>query len=290
MKIKRISAFLLSLAMIFSLAACSNDDETAAPETTTAGDVSEEFTDTVADETQPSSSASASVPEASAQAENEEASTSAATTTTKVSDNPADWSTAQIVDAYKKAAIKSNSTAKSEQSIELKKISVNNGEHEKVMDFITPIMAKLLASNSKETDGITGGYKNLSASDVAYAKAYKNGSGTAIEMTMHKQTSGAKDDALSGSVGHAITAVGDITEVTKQLKDLGLPLELSEKDTKIYYTNPTLKVLIGPDGKIVKGTWQYTVDIRINNYKAFGKDVETTSVVMLNTITVNGGF
>lgn len=151
-------------------------------------------------------------------------------------------------------------------------------------------MSKLLANNSKETAGVTGGYNNLKASDIATAKAYKVGGNTAIEMVMHEQVTGPSDDALSGSVGHAITAVGDIGAVVKQLKDLGIPLELSEKDTKIYYTKPVVKVLINSDDEIIKGTWKYTVEIRMDNYKAFGKDVETTSVIMDNTITVNGGF
>ena len=109
-------------------------------------------------------------------------------------------------------------------------------------------------------------------------------------MTMKNQISGPKEDALSGSVGHAITAVGDIGSVTNQLKDLGLPLEISDDETKIIFTNPTVKVKIDSNGIIVNGTWQYTVEIRLDNYKVFGKDVETTSIVMLNTLTLNGGF
>lgn len=205
-------------------------------------------------------------------------------------DNPAEWTVAQIIGVYKNAAAKSHSSVKSEQIIELKDVSVNNGEYENVFKFITPIMSKLLANNSKESNGITGGYANLTESDVASARAYKSGKNVVVEMVMKKQTAGANEDAMSGSVGHAITAVGDISVVTKQLDDLGLPLEISEKDTKIHYTNPVVKVVIDENGKIVNGTWKYTVEIRMNNYKAFGKTVKTTSVVMENTITVNGGF
>ncbi len=216
--------------------------------------------------------------------------TTTAATTQKVDKGPASWSVKEIVDFYKAAAVKTNPAVKSQRNIELEKISVNNGEYEGLFDFITPRMSKLLANNSEEVDGITGGFKNLSAADVKSAKAYKSGVNTVIEMTMKNQTSGACDDALSGSVGHAITAVGDISVVTKQLDDLGIPLELSEKDTKIYYTKPTVKVVVNSEGKIINGTWQYTVDIQMNNYKAFGTAVDTTSVVMVNTITLNGGF
>ena len=101
---------------------------------------------------------------------------------------------------------------------------------------------------------------------------------------MADQVSGPKEDALSGSVGHAITAVGDISIVINDLSDRGLPLELSEEETSIHYTNATVKVAINSSGEIVSGTWRYTVDIRMNNFKAFGKNLEKASVLMDNII------
>ncbi len=204
--------------------------------------------------------------------------------------SPENMNIEQIVEFYKKSAELTHSKTKSQHTIELKNISVNNGQYEKVFNFITPIMAKLLANNSEDKDGITGGHKNLTVDDVASAKSYKSGNNTVIEMTMKEQISSGNEDALSGSVGHAITAVGDIGVVTKQLKDLGLPLEFSEKDTRIVYTDPTARVVINEKGFIINGTWKYTVSINLNNYKAFGKHVDTTSVVMDNILTVNGGF
>lgn len=296
MSIKRLTAIVLSFVMLFSLSGCNGDDGEKTPqETTTQGMTQETAEEKVTDEdvTEEKTSSDEKVT-----VENEETTiTDEETTssvkkeeTTKKSVSSDEWTKEKIAEVYKNAAKKSNATAKSSQKISLKKISVNNGEFEGFFDFIMPIMSKLLANNSKETTGITGGYKNLTASDIANAKAYKVGDNTAIEMVMHEQVTGPGDDALSGSVGHAITAVGDIGAVVTQLKDLGIPLELSEKDTKIYYTKPVVKVLINSDGEIIKGTWKYTVEIRMDNYKAFGKDVETTSVIMDNTITVNGGF
>lgn len=167
-----------------------------------------------------------------------------------------------------------------------KKISINNGEYDNAISMVKPIIAKFIESNSTQFDGITGGFKNLVSKDVKSAKAYETNDGTVIEMTMVEQTAGAKEDALSGSVGHAITTVGDISEVTGDLSAMGLPLELSEKDTKIYYTNPVVKVVIGADGKITSGTWSYTVEICMNNMKAFGKTVDKASITMENTITL----
>ena len=207
-------------------------------------------------------------------------------TTTENYDDPANWSKKRIVEEYKKSARKSNATAKSKQKITIKQMSVNDGEYESAMSFIKTIISKFLESNSTENDGITGGFENLVPKDVNTAKAYKSGDDVAIEMLMVEQTSGAKEDALSGSVGHAITAVGDIDEVIKDLADRGLPLELSEEDTKIYYTNPVVEVVINENGEIISGTWSYTVEISMNNFKAFGQTVEKAKIIMDNIITV----
>lgn len=290
MNFKKSLAIILSVCMIFSLAACQNGSVADSSSESSTKNVIEEASDAFLNDVTASTTCLFADSNGISSSNAAESDLSSADTTADNSDDPAAWSVAQIVDAYKNAAKKSNAAVKSAQSIELKSISVNNGEYEGLFEFITPIMSKLLANNSKEKDGITGGYNNLVASDVALAKAYKIGNNIAIEMVMKEQISGAQDDALDGSVGHAITAVGDISVVTKQLKDLGLPLEISEKDTKIYYTNPVVKVLINSKGEIVSGTWRYTVDINLNNYKAFGKAVNTTSVVMDNIITVNGGF
>ncbi len=208
------------------------------------------------------------------------------TTSADSYDDPANWSKEKIVEEYKKAATKSNPSATSTMKITLVDISVNNGEYDKAMSMVKPVIGKFIESNSTENAGITGGFQNLVPQDVSSAKAYKSGNDTVIELTMVEQTSGPKEDANSGSVGHAITAVGDISVVVNGLSDMGLPLELSDEDTKIYYTNPTVKVVVNENGEIVSGTWSYTVEISMNNFKAFGQNVEKASITMDNTITV----
>lgn len=288
MKFKALSSLFLTFALTFLFVSCDDKKEVdvTSNNTSTKSDefVSDDYQSEVYVELDTTETVLVST------AHNEENGVTIQTATSADISDPSAWSIEQIIEAYKDSAKKSDSKVKSEQSISLKSISVNNGEYEGLFEFITPIMSKLLANNSTEKDGITGGYKNLSVSDVASAKAYKVGNNIAIEMVMKDQISGAKEDALSGSVGHAITAVGDISVVTQQLTDLGLPLEISEKDTKIYYTKPVVKVLIDKNGEIINGTWSYIVEISLNNYKAFGKTVNTTSVIMDNTITVNGGF
>ncbi len=209
------------------------------------------------------------------------------TVTIQKSDNPADWSTPEIVDYYKMAAQKSHAGTKSQHKIKIEKIKVNGKE----FDGITNLMDKLLANNSEDKDGITGGYESLMAEDVKSARAYKTGNNTVIEMDMKDQVSGPAESDKSGSVGHAITVVGDISAVTKQITDLGFPLDINEKETKIYYTNATVKVVINENGKIVNGTWEYTVEISLQNYTVLkNTHVDSTSILMKNTLTVNNGF
>lgn len=278
---KRISLLIFTVLIIMSLTACRNDGKTDIPQEALTSSISEELTDAVLNNLQITESASTVI--------NTEFSNTTAATPLSTEASTA-VTNAEIVDLYKKAAQKSNPTVKSEQKITLSDISINNGQFGSGMKFVKSIISVFLNNNSKETNGITGGYANLNEADVREAKIYKVGSNTAIEMVMHEQTDGANSNSLGGSVGHAISTVGDISVVTAQLNDLGLPIEISEKDTTIHYTKPTVKVLIDPNGKIIKGTWSYTVEIRLNNYKVGGTTVDNTSVIIDNLITVNGGF
>ncbi len=278
---KRISLLVFTVLIIMSLTACRNDGKTDNPQEALTSSISEELTDAVLNNLQITESASTVI--------NTELTKTTAATPLSTEASTA-VTNAEIVDLYKKAAQKSNPTVKSEQKITLSDISINNGQFGSGMKFVKSIISVFLNNNSKETNGITGGYANLNEADVREAKIYKVGSNTAIEMVMHEQTDGANSNSLGGSVGHAISTVGDIGVVTAQLNDLGLPIEILEKDTTIHYTKPTVKVLIDPNGKIIKGTWSYTVEIRLNNYKVGGTTVDNTSVIMDNLITVNGGF
>ena len=288
---KRVLALSFSLLVIFSLTSCKiKKDVSVTDESTTIleSNINENITQNALNpETTIYNTTESFVQDSQQQVpETTIPSTQTENITTAPFDDPANWSIERIVEEYKKAATKSNGNAKSTMQITLKDISVNNGEYDKAMSLVKPIIAKFIESSSTENTGITGGFQNLVAQDVSSAKAYKSGNDTVIEMVMVEQTSGPKEDANSGSVGHAITAVGDISVVIKDLADMGLPLELSEEDTKIYYTNPSVRVVINDKGEIVSGTWSYTVEISMNNFKAFGQNVDRASITMDNTITV----
>lgn len=288
MAFRKTLSLITALLLLTSLSACKNN-ETVIEKTTENQTASIEQTQDNALQTQ-SADIEITHENHTIIAGTNTVSTTAEVTETVSAVNPSEWTKTEIIDAYKKAAEKSDKTAKSEKAITMKDFSINNGQYENVIDFVMPIMSKLLANNSTAEDGITGGYKNLSEADVKSAKAYPVGNNTAIELVLNNQTDGPYADALGGPVGHAITAVGDISVVTDQINDLGIAIQISEKDTKINYTNATVKVLIDKDGNIIKGTWKYTVDIQLNNYKVGKSTVEQTSVVMDNVITVNGGF
>jgi hypothetical protein len=196
----------------------------------------------------------------------------------------------EIVELYKNAAIKSYSSVTSQHSAQVTNISINGEELGGAFDFVKKIISSFISKNSEDTQGVTGGYKNLSEADVKSIKIYPSGKNTAIEIVLNEQVDGAKGDVQGGSVGHAIDVVGDISAVTSELTELGLPIEIPEESTSIHYTNPSVKVVVDENGKILRGTWRYTVDIKLKNYKAFGADVESSSIVMDNVITVGGGF
>ena len=285
MILKKLTAILLSALMLISLSACGDNAVVDEVAEVTSGEITEKVTDEITAaviQTVPSD-----LPEEVSVIT--ESSTLSQTSAASLK-NLSEWTKAEIVETYKNAAIKSASGVESQHAVEITKISINGEELGKSFDFIKKIISTFISNNSEDSKGITGGYKYLTESDVQSAKIYSSGKNTAIEMVMREQTDGAKGDIHSGSVGHAIDVVGDIGVVTDELTELGLPIEISKENTTIHYTNPVVRVLVDANGKIIKGTWSYTVEIRLKNYKAFGADVESSSIVMDNVITVNGGF
>lgn len=280
MSSNKLTALIISAIALLSLTACGENREVNSPNENTTESVGQTVLQEFTEEYNSTELNEDVTNENSSESETIEASSEEAV------GDISEWSFAQIADFYKSAATKTHKGAKSERNITLKSIDVNNGQYEGVFEFITPIMSKILARNSTEVDGITGGFTKLTDADIRTAKAHKQGNNTVIEMTMKNQVAGPREDMNEGSVGHAMAVVGDIGVVVDQLKEYGLPMEISDDDTSIHYSNARLNVTVDPNGKIISGTWSYTVDIKLNNYKVFGKDVENTLVVMVNTITL----
>lgn len=207
-----------------------------------------------------------------------------------LSANPEEWTDEEIVAFYKSAALKTHSKTSSVQTMTLSEMVVNNGDGTlgKAVDMAMPFITDALEKNSKEFDGITGGFNNLTLNDTQSVKAYKSGKYTVIEMRMKEQTDGVHGDTYSGTVGHAISVVGDLSVVQAEFPMFEIDFE--NADMKLHYSNPTLKVKINEDGIIEKGTWSYTVDIDVKNLKIEFITVKEAYGSVDYVITVGGGF
>lgn len=208
----------------------------------------------------------------------------------EVSDDPADWSKEEIAEFYKKAAIKSHPDATSSQTMTMPKMIVNDGDGALnfFIQMITPVINTVLKNNTMTYGGITGGFEKLEASDIANAKAYKEGKYTVIEMTMVEQTDGIYGDAQGGTVGHAINVLGNVATAVEQFPAFDIKFE--EADIKVHYANPTVKVRINEDGVIENGTWSYTSEIYIRSLKINFIMVDKADAEIEYVIVSGGGF
>ena len=275
---KKISCLVISLLLMISFSSCGKNDENVQIEETTNPIVTENL----------SNATDTSVPETTTSAVTE---TTAPITTTEAQTQP-QWTTAMIIDTYKKAATATHSTVKLQQSISLTDISDNNGDGavNSVLKLIRPIISSVVSGSSTEVDGITGGYTQLVESDLKSAEAYKKGSATIIKMVPKDQTDPTLISDHYGTVGHLISVVGDISRVLGQMSDSGLPIEISNENISAVYVSPSVSVKINENGIIENGTWRYTVTLTFSNFKVTGATVDNASVTMDNVITLNGGF
>ncbi len=300
---KKFAALLTALLMLVLFAACNNQRTDSKIESTT-NQQSENVTPEISDfsgtaelptesqtDTASDTEETASQTETSSETETSTTEPSAqSTTVSAVSADPSEWTKAEIVEFYKKAAIKSNPTAKSSQVMVLNKLVINNGEG--ALGFFTKILEPAIRSvvkkNALNFDGITGGFHNLSVSDTKSVKAYKSGEYTIVEMTLKNQTDGLHANEYDGTVGHAITVLGDISRVLAEFPQFNVNLD--DADIAVNYVNASLKVKINKNGIIEKGTWQYTCDPDISNVKISGITVKTADAEIDYIITVGDGF
>lgn len=208
--------------------------------------------------------------------------------TTSAEDDLSD--TEKSLSVYKAAAEKTGTTVKSEQVIALSDISVNNGQLSGMFKYVTPMLSRFLSGSSTVTDGITGEFSLLTKEDIASSEMYETEKGTVVEFTLNPQKNRAADNSSDGSVAHGISVVADLGGIMGKLKDFGLPIEINLEKAELSYSNPRIRVLIGKDGTIINGTWEYTVEISLSDYTFAGAKVDSTRVVLENTITVNEGF
>lgn len=209
--------------------------------------------------------------------------------------DPSQWTVAQIVETYKHAAARTHNSVTSQQVMTLRDNSLQApGVNETLLNMTASVMKTALSNNSGDIKGITGGHQNLVVSDVQSARAYKNGSNIVIEMRMKEQVDKGNGNMYSGTVGHAISVVGDIDSVVGQFASLGVETDLKDENCTLHYKNPVLKVAVNSNGIIVNGTWSYYVDVTLRNLTVSGfgvsVPVNTATAVIDFIVTLNGGF
>lgn len=221
--------------------------------------------------------------------------TTVVTESTAALSDPSTWTKEQVVEFYRNAAINSKSK-KSIQKMTLEEMVVNDGDGflGNLVEMVTPILISALEDNSTEFDGITGGYENLVPEDAQSARAYRSGDYIVVEMTMKEQIDGAHGNLHSGTVGHAISVVGDLKVVEEALPNLEIGFE--EANIKLHYKNPKLSVKINDAGVIEKGTWSYKVFVTVENLYIGGRRLPLSATVKSGygtvdyVITTGGGF
>jgi flagellar basal body-associated protein FliL len=209
--------------------------------------------------------------------------------------DPTKWTIAQIVETYKHAAGRTHNNVTSQQVMSLRDGSLQApGVNSTLLSLTEGVMKTALSNNSGDIKGITGGHQNLVVSDVQSARAYKNGSNIVIEMKMKEQVDKGNGNMYSGSVGHAISVVGDIDSVIGQFSSLGVETDLRDENCTLQYRNPVLKVAINSNGYIVNGTWSYYVDVTLRDLTVSGfgmtVPVQVATSIIDFVVTLNGGF
>lgn len=286
---KKILAILVAVSLIFTFAACNNNSNSEETTTVPTSNEAEETTTLTGSEADTSTEPSSETTTAGEIPSGQET-TAALTEQTTLAADPAQWTDEEIVEFYKAAATKTHPTTQYSQTMTLDRMVVNEGDGALgfVIKIAKPAIAAVLEKNSTTIDGITGGYKDLVVSDAKSIKAYKSGNYTVVEMTMKDQTDGKHGHNMSGTVGHAITVLGDVSVAVAEFPQFDIDTE--NADIKIKYHNATVKVKINQNGIIEKGTWKYTADVDIKNLTIKPITVKTADAAIGYDITVGGGF
>ena len=285
---KKSVAILLVFALAFAFAACGKKGDGTAATQVTRGDVN--MQEVVVSEALTDADGEVVTQQGGEAVIVTEIHTEPITEPEALDADPAQWSKEEIIAYYKSSAVKTHPDATSTQTMELDHMIVNNGDG--ALGFFVkmadPVIKKALAKNSTSYGGITGGFNNLAVEDAASLKAYKSGEYVVIEMQMKEQTDGTYGSPYDGSVGHAISVLGNVSTAVAEFPDFKIDFE--NADIKVRYSEPTVKVKINKDGVIEKGTWSYMANVDIKHLDISGIMVDTADAAIFYEIKVGGGF
>ena len=299
MSLKKILAATLAAVLALSMAACgakedaetttpAADDTTIAAEAETfteAVEIAEESTDAAEEATEEAETTAAEA-KTEATAEVTEAATEAETEAEKKTPTTKE----EIVEFYKNAATETDKGAVNTSSkMKLEALDGGSGAVGAFVNVFKPAVENALEKNSTPSDHITGGYKNLTADDVASATAVDDGKYTTVTINLKEQTDGFTADSKSGHVGHGVTVLGNVQSAIDEIN--GLSAEVGDGTVQLRYNGAYIKVKIdNATGKIVSGTWFYRVNILIDNVKMklgiFTVTPKNMTGVVTNTVTL----
>ena len=299
---KKLLALLMAGIMLFSFAACGDNNEeetttdpevvTDAPvnadgEETTVSDVEdeteaegEEETEAVTDESgeEVTDESGEVVTEKKEEATKKEETTKKEEQKKPVKDEGAkpvsQWSKQEILDFYNKAVVATDKKAPQGQSKMVLgyggKITADGGLGG-VLNIISPIIDDTLKRNSSPTSNIPG-YGEIKMEDLKSIKATEKNGVITVEIVGKEQTDGPKADGSAGPVGRVIGTLGDIEGA---LTELGAEITRGKDTVSLTYTDVTVKANIdAKTGIITSGTWHYLVNILV-------KDADIKLVVKL---------
>lgn len=190
--------------------------------------------------------------------------------------DPVNWTKQQIIDCYKSAMILTEA--------EGGQTDLNYELFCEVPAIISGPLKLFLKLKSKPFDGLTGGYRNLTESDIRKAEARVEGEYIIINLYPESQTNGLGVDIREGTVGHLITGIGGIDGfVSFVQKNLGfLKMKYNENSVTMKYTDAFAKnIRINTyTGLVEGGIWGYTFDLYLDDCSFIGHEFNNFHIII----------
>lgn len=187
---------------------------------------------------------------------------------TKVSSGNSLTSTdaARIADYYNKAASKTkNSAPYGTQTMSLSQPISGDGAIGAVLKILEPAVQGALEKNSISTSWIPGASKgDLLASDIKNATSVSKNGKTELTIFLKDQVDGP--DCDGNTAGPVARGIGTLGSIDGALSELGAQIISGRDSITLTYTDAYIKCVIDEStGKIVSGTWFYTVEMYIKD-------------------------